>query len=322
MKLPLITIILFIATAGFAQEPKMNIYFLKNNGTHVTVRDSADYMRIVSEPDSGSALYNVAEYYLNKNKKLIGKSSTIDPPHFEGQCVTFYKNGVRQSLTNYKNGFPVDDRYMFYPNGKIWVVRQYPGNGSYDINNNYLIRESYDSLGTARVEDGNGYYKGYDETFRYITEEGSVKNGQRDDFWKGGDTVLKETFTENYEYGELINGAATYDDGTRVTYTKREIVPQFNGGLDAFGNYLGKNIRYPADAREKNIQGRVIISFVVEKDGSIGDAKVAKSVYPSVDAEAVRVIKNSPKWIPGFRFGRPVRVLYSVPISFNLGRGY
>src|SRR5882757_10175817 len=94
-------ILLFISCCCFAQ--KANVYFLRNDGKYTFQRDSADYFRLVSEPDSGSALYNVSELYKNGNKKLIGKSSTIDPPRYEGSCVTFYGNGKRKSLCNYKN---------------------------------------------------------------------------------------------------------------------------------------------------------------------------------------------------------------------------
>ncbi|AYL93959.1 energy transducer TonB [Mucilaginibacter celer] len=101
-------------------------------------------------------------------------------------------------------------------------------------------------------------------------------------------------------------------------FTSVEQVPEFAGGLEKFGAYLGKNIRYPAVARENNVQGRVICTFVVEKDGSLTDIKVVRGIGSGCDEEAVRVLKNSPKWKPGIQNGRPVRVQYSVPISFTL----
>ncbi|PWK80398.1 protein TonB [Mucilaginibacter oryzae] len=101
-------------------------------------------------------------------------------------------------------------------------------------------------------------------------------------------------------------------------FTSVEQVPEFAGGLEKFGQYLGKNIRYPAVARENNVQGRVICTFVVEKDGSLTDIKVVRGIGSGCDEEAVRVLKNSPKWKPGIQNGRPVRVQYSVPISFTL----
>ncbi len=94
--------------------------------------------------------------------------------------------------------------------------------------------------------------------------------------------------------------------------------PSFPGGLDAFGRFLSKNIYYPRNDREHNIQGRVLVSFIVEKDGTLTDFKVAHSVSYRIDEEALRVMKKSPKWLPGMQNGQPVRVLYIVPISFNL----
>jgi protein TonB len=97
-----------------------------------------------------------------------------------------------------------------------------------------------------------------------------------------------------------------------------EQMPQFKGGDAALMEYLNKNIKYPVVAEENGIQGRVVATFVVERDGSITDVKVVKSVDPSLDKEAVRVLKAMPKWIPGRQNGQPVRVKYTVPVTFRL----
>ena len=94
--------------------------------------------------------------------------------------------------------------------------------------------------------------------------------------------------------------------------------PEFPGGTAALLDYLRKNIKYPAICRENNIQGRVIVSFVVNKDGAIVDPEVVKSVNPSLDKEAVRVISNMPPWKPGKQRGKAVRVKYTVPVNFRL----
>jgi len=94
--------------------------------------------------------------------------------------------------------------------------------------------------------------------------------------------------------------------------------PEFPGGTAALMEYLRKNIKYPAICRENNIQGRVLVSFVVNKDGSIVDVEVVRGVNPSLDKEAVRVISQMPNWTPGRQLGRAVRVRYSVPVSFRL----
>ena len=86
----------------------------------------------------------------------------------------------------------------------------------------------------------------------------------------------------------------------------------------ALMSWLSQNIKYPVIAAENGVQGRVIVQFVVEKDGSITDVKVAKSVDPSLDKEAARVVKSMPHWIPGKQNGSAVRVKYTVPVTFKL----
>lgn len=105
-----------------------------------------------------------------------------------------------------------------------------------------------------------------------------------------------------------------------IIFVSVQKVPEFPGGIDKLYHFLMVNIRYPATAREHNTQGKVIISMVVEKDGSLSCVKVVRSVSEDLDNEALRVIKLSPKWNPGMQNGVPVRVAYSIPISFTLGR--
>ena len=97
-----------------------------------------------------------------------------------------------------------------------------------------------------------------------------------------------------------------------------EQMPSFPGGPSALMQYLSSNIKYPVVAEENGVQGRVVCTFVVEKDGSITDVRVVKSVDPSLDKEAMRVVKSMPKWIPGKQNGSAVRVKYTVPVTFRL----
>ena len=105
---------------------------------------------------------------------------------------------------------------------------------------------------------------------------------------------------------------------TGKTFDVVEEMPQFPGGPSALFEFLSKNMQYPKDAEKAKLQGRVIVTFVVKKDGSITDAKVVKSVAPSLDAEALRVINAMPNWAPGRQGGQPVNVKYTVPLTFRL----
>ena len=94
--------------------------------------------------------------------------------------------------------------------------------------------------------------------------------------------------------------------------------PSFPGGNAALMSWLSSNIHYPPVAEENNIQGRVVMSFVVEPDGSVSNVQVVRGVDPSLDKEATRVVKAMPKWVPGKQNGQAVRVKYNLPVTFKL----
>jgi len=97
-----------------------------------------------------------------------------------------------------------------------------------------------------------------------------------------------------------------------------EDMPAFPGGMEAMIQFISSNIQYPADAQKQKVDGRVLVNFVVEKDGSITEVKVVKPTFPSLDAEAIRVVKAMPKWKPGYQRGQAVRVQFTMPINFSL----
>ena len=112
--------------------------------------------------------------------------------------------------------------------------------------------------------------------------------------------------------------AQTATDNEEKVYNVVNVMPSFPDGQAGLMQWLRNNMNYPTTAAENGIQGRVIVQFVVEKDGSITNVKVAKPVDPSLDMEAVRLVSTMPKWIPGKEDGSPVRVWYTVPVSFKL----
>ena len=95
-------------------------------------------------------------------------------------------------------------------------------------------------------------------------------------------------------------------------------MPEYPGGMQAMIEFLQANMKYPEDAAKQKVEGRVMVQFVVETDGSISDVHVAKQVFPSLDAEAIRVVQAMPKWTPGKEKGKVVRVKYNLPIVFRM----
>jgi protein TonB len=129
----------------------------------------------------------------------------------------------------------------------------------------------------------------------------------------GNQTVYMEPENNNIEAADSID-----EERAGKIYDVVEVMPQFPGGMDALVTYLQNNIVYPPEAEEKGIEGKVVLTFIVEPDGSITYVKVVSPVDKLLDAEAVRVIKTMPKWIPGMQNGVAVRVKYTAPIAFNL----
>jgi periplasmic protein TonB len=123
--------------------------------------------------------------------------------------------------------------------------------------------------------------------------------------------VIEQRIFEDMEFEEE-------EEVVDEIFTIVENQPEPYGGMRAFYEYIAKNLTYPASARRNNIEGRVYIEFVVEKDGSLTDVKILKGIGGGCDEEAVRIIKNAPKWIPGKQRGRPVRVKMVLPVLFKL----
>ena len=112
--------------------------------------------------------------------------------------------------------------------------------------------------------------------------------------------------------------APVIEEEDNVVFQVVETMPSFPGGDADLFKFLSTNVKYPVIAQENGIQGRVICQFVVNKDGTIVDVEVVRSVDPSLDKEAIRVIKSMPKWSPGKQRGKPVRVKYTLPVNFKL----
>jgi TonB family protein len=114
------------------------------------------------------------------------------------------------------------------------------------------------------------------------------------------------------------NNNSTQNDNSNKIYSSVETEPDFPGGIEGFYHFLTQTVRYPADARKDNIQGKVFVSFIVEKDGAVTDIRALRGPGHGLNEEAVRALSLSPKWAPGIQNGRRVRVQYTVPVNFTL----
>jgi periplasmic protein TonB len=149
------------------------------------------------------------------------------------------------------------------------------------------------------------YHKSYDDgklhgVFKSYYLDGSLKR------W------------EEYDSGVRTYGTCYTQNGEEIAFFEYEKLPEFPGGNDQLMLYIAKNFKYPSEARKKDISGRMLISFVVNEDGTISDVFPIKKVHPLLDDEAMRVVKSMPQWIPGSQDGVPVKVRFSIPIVASL----
>lgn len=130
------------------------------------------------------------------------------------------------------------------------------------------------------------------------------------------DAEVKEE-TKNIEITPVVVEEEEEEEEQQI-FTVVENDPEFPGGMEALYKYLAQNIKYPQLARDNNITGRVYVTFVVERDGSITGCRVLRDIGGGCGQEAIRVVKSMPKWTPGKQRGKAVRVQFNLPVNFNL----
>lgn len=289
------------------------LYYVDHNNKISNVKDSAEYLLLIMPADttSGEKIYPVVEYYSTMKKKVTAysRSQKYYSLIFEGPRMEFYPNGHKKSIQYYSNGTPIGSSTFYYPNGKLYA------NEMIDSHGGTLFVDCQDSIGNVLAKDGNGKWIKYDDNFNNVAE-GAIKDSVEDGEWT--EKILGKNETTVFNMGKAVASTSKYrmlGNARDVIFSAVEQEPRFPGD---FGVFLSRNIHYPAYAKEHNQQGRVFVQFVVEKDGSLSNIKVARtSGFESIDNEGLRVISISPKWQPGMQKNKPVRVMYTVPISFT-----
>ena len=190
-----------------------------------------------------------------------------------------------------------------------------------DVNGEPLagVKISYGKKSINVVTDENGEFKisNYNEG-DLLTFSSDGYSMIAKSFGNAKDKLPVVVLQPNRSSNKNISINKTPSNNDVVSFALVDKLPSFPGGEQAFGTYLAKSIRYPKEARDQNTQGRVIVSFIVEKDGKLNDIKVLRDIGEGCGPEAVRVLAESPAWNPGMQNGKPVRVAYTMPVNFTL----
>jgi len=320
----LILSLLFFQAAKAQQDnpPGTIIYFRDKSGQPTDKEHVNDVIFIypseltyASDSSSGKKLYPIKEFYIDGTVKLTGTAITQSSiPIFEGPSIKYYPNGQKESVGNYKDGYLTGDIAFFYPNGKFNSIE------NYDNDKMYLIT-CKDSLGNVLAEKGNGKWTQIEYIDNNkVVSEGAVKDSLQEGEWHQAvnDSIKYVTI---YKKGLAVSSTNPSQQIGEKIFVEVEKSPEFpHGGAAGFVSYLEKYVRYPSEDRRNRVLGKVRITFIVEKDGSLADVKAINAPSETIAAELIRVVSSSPHWIPGMQNGLAVRVRYSILFSFDLSR--
>ncbi len=301
---------IFLGLGVFAQAPKTTFY--DKDDKEVDSLSSYYYENITYSPE-----YELISFY-TKTGILREKRVTLSEKDFQ-HGVMYYENGNKMWEGDFYKFSYVGTVKWFYKNGFEKVELLF--DSSKATKHRMRVINYKDSVGNVQVENRNGMCKRCElEVFsrKPYFETGKIVNGLKSGEWSGVNQKGDVTYLETYNDGILVSGTHNYE-GQNYTYTELLINAVPPNGMQEIYKLIAAKMRYPKSARRHGIEGKVFVQFVIDKDGSIIDAKVIKGIDPECDNEALNAVKSFPKWIPGYQRGRPVKQRYTLPIQFKLG---
>ena len=223
---------------------------------------------------------------------------------------TWITGGIHHRLPNIDYRF---EAHLAYANGLIYKAFHDDSKPMFEIEYLKMKNEKTDKIdtlahGLMREWYSNGQLK-HEQNFRLNKFNGTVKS-----YWLNGNLKRDDVYSND----TLITGACYDSTGVKVDYFPFAEMPAFKGGDKKLFSFLANNVRYPVEAQKLGIEGRVLVQFVVGKDGKVTDAKIVKNANYYLDIEALRVVNAMPNWIPGKLEGKSVRVKHTLPVNFRL----
>ncbi len=315
---------MFSWVGSYAQTDSIQYFDGSDRVTHI---DKAVYYRKITRQDTGK-IYLGVEYWMDGRIKMIGHALDVNFLYKIGKYTYYYKNGNRSGEGQYYSdldqhvfGFKNKKWETWYPNGKPkeeWV---------YKIADDFTYAESFlmsfwDTTGAELTAKGNGRYYFTDmvntrQSFKKIVFTGPVRQGMFDSVWHGYYANGKVYTDELYKDGKLVKGTSYDEDGKTYNYDSLETPPAFKGGQAELNRFVKLNVQTPP-GMNSDILKSVTVRVFVGENGFVGNATVIQGVNPAMDAEAVRVAKALPRFIPGTYRGQPVDAYFTFPVSFSL----
>jgi len=283
-------LLIFLPFQGYSQVLD-TMYF--DASWEQTTKSDAYYYRYVSIDTSGEFRFLVEDFFPGGQVQMTGTYKSIRPDNKDGHFIYWYEDGKKQMECYYRDNSLHGTLQEWYASGQ---------------------KESYQEFSKGVL---NGDFKSWDEDgnmklkARYNKGE---KHGNFQSFYPNGQMV-RDDF---YENGKFQDGNCFSRDGKAIDYFPYVRMPRFPGGPSGLRSFVEKELKYPPEAKKRNIEGAVLILFTVDEKGTIIDPWVVNGDREYFNQEAIRVVEKFPDWIPGEVDGNPSPIQVSVPIEFRL----
>lgn len=306
-----------LVTPSFGQKNDDAFFYIDSLG-RMGEEANHKFVRVIKQYYVEKDDYQFLEYYRSGKIYAAGTSKDKDILRPNGSVVRYYENGRKKEITNYIDSHITGKQYRWYENGSIQSEKEF----SYDKSTNKTsekVLQFWSPDKTQLVIDGNGIYEAIDEDIvegfeivGTVYEKGEIKNGFKHGKWIGNSTRPKISYLEEYDNGKLINGNSTDEDNHQYSYTEVKEEPAPKTGINDFNRYVGKKYNAP---NIRGFSGKIYVTFIVDKDGKLTEAKVVRDAGYGTGAEALRVINEAKNWNPGKIRGIISRFFYSLPIT-------
>jgi antitoxin component YwqK of YwqJK toxin-antitoxin module len=300
---------LFIPKLAISQISRNDKMIYLDSTWNETKQETHKYYRIVKDYYLKLDRYEFKEYYKSGAIRTDGFSKNKDNFAKEGELTLYFENGNKHKVSHYSNKTLIGKEFEWYENGNKKREIEYTPNEK-ESQNKIKIIQYWNKNNVQTVSDGNG---NFEESYKEFFGAGKLKNGYKEGIWQGWQINPENKYTENYENGKFISGIITDENNVKTPYNELVTKAEPNGGYIIFYKYISKNFKIP-DVPELN--GKVVTTFIIDKDGKATEPKTIKSIGSETDEEAIRVIMNY-KWIPRIQRGQKVKSSFSIPISIQ-----
>jgi len=306
----IILFFLLISKIAFSQEANDKIIYLDSLWKETTKEDYK-YYRIIKDYNVEKEEYTFEDYFKSGKIQMRGKSESKDYLTKKGEFNFYFENGTLKKTIFYENGRPKGTYLEWYDNGQKCMEAEYITDDK-NLTSDLKIQNYWDKKNVQKVIDGNGELE---EKSAQENASGKIKNGLKDGVWTGENKNFNITYTETYLDGKLKNGVSIDSLKMEHPYTELFLQPRPMKGLQHFYKYIAKKFNIPKNS--SNINGKIILGFIIDKDGSIADLKIIKSINPDLDEEAKRLVSEYPDWSCGVFRGVKIKTSYAIPIKIQ-----